>query len=163
MTHDNTNSVTLEWHEVAMASFVGWMRQIKALQAGKQDCHGYKGLGWSDHIEGACGEVAVAKTLGRYWDGSVNTFKADDLPGLQIRTRSQDDYQLIVRPKDGDEATFVHVTGRCPTYSVRGWIIGAEAKRPEWLQNYGGRPAAYFVPTAMLNDIEHLRNTAALR
>jgi hypothetical protein len=128
-TDATTDTVTLTWHEAAMASHVGWMRQLAAIKAGKHDCHGYDGEGWSEHIEGACGELAVAKILGRYWDGSVNTWKADDLPGLQIRTRSRHDYDLIVRPGDDDQAAWVLVTGRCPEYRVRGWITGAEAKR----------------------------------
>lgn len=152
--------VTLNWHEVATASHVGWMRQIKALQSDKHNTHGYTGEGWSEHCEGACGEMAVAKYLERYWNGSVNTWKSDDLPGIQVRTRSQHDYQLIVRPRDDDQAAFVLVTGRSPSYRVRGYITGADAKRPEWLQTYGGRPAAYFVPTLNLNDIEDLRQTA---
>lgn len=162
-TDATTNWVTLTWHEAAMASHVGWMRHIKAMFAGKQDSHGYEGDGWSEHIEGACGELAVAKVLGRYWDGSVNTWKADDLPGLQIRTRSRHEYDLIVRPGDDDQAVWVLVTGRCPEYCVRGWIAGADAKRREWLRDYGGRPAAYFVPVKQLRGVEELGATAALR
>jgi hypothetical protein len=162
-TDATTDTVTLTWHEAAMASHVGWMRQLAAIKAGKQDRHGYDGEGWSEHIEGACGELAVAKILGRYWDGSVNTWKADDLPGLQIRTRSRHDYDLIVRPGDDDQAAWVLVTGRCPEYRVRGWITGSDAKRAEWLRNYGGRPAAYFVPAEQLRGIEEIGATAASR
>ena len=158
-----TGTVTLTMHEINMAANVGLMRQLCALKAGKHDAHGFDGDGWSEHIEGACGELAVAKILGRYWDGSVNTFKADDLPGLQIRTRSRHDYDLIVRPGDDDQAVWVLVTGRCPEYRVRGWINGAEAKRAEWLRNYGGRPAAYFVPAEQLRGIEEIGATAASR
>jgi hypothetical protein len=50
----------------------------------------------------------------------------------------------------------VLVTGRCPEYRVRGWITGAEAKRAEWLRNYGGRPPAYFVPAEQLRGIEEI-------
>ena len=162
-TDAKTSTVTLTWHEAAMASHVGWMRQLAAIKAGKQDCHGYDGEGWSEHIEGACGEMAVAKFLGVYWDGSVNTWKANDLPGLQIRTRSRHDYDLIVRPGDDDQAVWVLVTGRCPEYRVHGWITGSEAKRAEWLRNYGGRPAAYFVPAWQLRGIEEIGATAASR
>lgn len=148
--------VTLSWYEAAMASHVGWMRQLKAMMAGKQDSHGYDGEGWSEHIEGACGEMAVAKLLGIFWDGSVNTWKANDLPGLQVRTRSRHDYDLIVRPGDDDESTWVLITGRCPAYCVRGWIEGRNAKRPEWLANHAGRQPAYFVPANQLNPMDEL-------
>lgn len=153
------DAVTLTWHEAAMASHVGWMRQLAAIKAGKTDSHGYGGLGWSEHIEGACGEMAVAKRLSVYWDGSINTWKANDLPGLQVRTRSRHDYELIVRPDDDDQAVWVLVTGKCPEYRVRGWISGADAKQAEWLAGHGGRPAAYFVPVERLRSVSELSAT----
>ena len=155
--------VTLSWYEAAMGSSIGSLRQLSAVKAGKQDCHGYDGEGWSEHIEGACGEIAVAKLLGIFWDGSVNTWKANDLPGLGVRTRSRHDYDLIVRPSDDDHASWVLVTGRCPHYRVHGWITGVDAKRPEFLKNYGGRPAAYFVPASELRRMDEMQSTAASR
>lgn len=141
-----------------MASHVGWMRQLAAVRAGRPDRHGYEGDGWSEHIEGACGEIAVAKALGLYWNGSVDTFKlGDDVPGLQVRTRSRDTYELIVRPNDPDDATWVLVTGRTPMFWIRGWIFGRDAKRQEWMQNHGGRPSAYFVPHVALRPLHELR------
>jgi hypothetical protein len=100
--------------------------------------------------------MAVAKLLGIFWDGSVNTWKAHDLPGLQVRTRSRHDYELLVRPGDDHQATWVLVTGRCPEYRVRGWIVGIDAKQKQWLHGYGGRPPAYFVPHAALRPVEEL-------
>lgn len=147
---------TLEWYEAAMASDVGRMRHLASIKAGRPDAYGYDGLGWSEHIEGACGEMAVAKCLGVYWDGSVNSFKSNDLPGIQIKTRSREDYELIVRPGDSPEAAYVLVTGKCPNYSVRGWIYGKDAMREEWLRDHGGRPAAYFVPHSSLQPMEQL-------
>lgn len=148
--------ITLTLAEVAMASEIGRLRQLAALKAKRADQHGFTGEGWSEHIEGACGELAVAKALGRYWDGSINTFQADDLPGLQVRTRSAHHYDLLVRPQDKDTALWIHVTGRCPTYVVHGWLPGHEAKRPEYLQTHGGRPPAYFVPASALRPLTEL-------
>jgi hypothetical protein len=155
-----------------------WFRTERGRLAGELDAfgnlvkhahhHGHAhdhgdGEGWSEHIEGACGEIAVAKLLGIFWDGSVNTWKANDLPGLGVRTRSRHDYDLIVRPSDDDHASWVLVTGRCPHYRVHGWITGAAAKRPEFLKNYGGRPAAYFVPASELRRMDQMQSTAASR
>lgn len=137
-----------------MASEIGRLRQLSSVRHGRKDQHGFKGEGWNEHIEGACGELAVAKALNLYWNGSIDTFKENDLPGLQIRTRSKHDYDLIVRPDDSNESKWVLVTGRCPEYDVRGWIQGIDAKKPEWQQTYGNRPAAFFVPAAALNPIE---------
>lgn len=103
------------------------------------------------HVEGALGELAVAKALGMYWSGSINGFRAPDVgQSIQVRTRSRHDYDLIVRDSDADEAAFVLVTGSAPEYHVRGWMRGALAKRDEYRQEHGGRPPAYFVPAAHL-------------
>lgn len=148
--------ITLTAHEMLLASDVGRMRQISSLRRGLADAHGYSGDdGWTAHIEGACGELVVAKLLGLYWDGSVNTFqRGGDVADLQVRTRSKHYYELIVRPNDKDDARFILVTGIAPVYRVRGWILGRDAKRPEWSQTHGGRPAAFFVPHGSLQGFE---------
>jgi hypothetical protein len=55
--------VTLTWHELMAASLVGIMRQVSSLKDGRQHIAGMTGIGWDTHIEGACGEAAVAKAL----------------------------------------------------------------------------------------------------
>jgi len=149
--------IQLANHEVGAAVRVGGLRHWEAVRGGMADRHGFDGDGWGVHIEGALGEMAAAKALNIYWDGSVNTFKAHDLVGIQVRTRSRNDYELIVRPSDDDDAAWVLVTGKHGTYNVRGWIRGKDAKREEWLQTHGQRPPAYFVPHAALLPIEGLR------
>lgn len=139
-----------------MASEVGRLRHLAAIKAGRRDQHGFEGDGWSVHIEGACGECAVAKALGLYWNGSINTFKADDIPGAQIRTRSRHDWQLYVRPHESNQAAWILVTGRCPNYQIHGWLYGHEAKQEQWLCDHGGRPPAYFVPNSELRLITDL-------
>lgn len=150
------DTITLTWHEAAMAAEIGTLRQLASIRHDRQDRHGFTGEGWSEHIEGACGELAVAKFLGCYWNGSVNSFAACDLPFVQVRTRSRHDYDLIVRDKDNDEEYYVLVTGKCPHYRIRGWISGGDAKRPEWLAEHGGRPPAWFVPAGELQDMDAL-------
>lgn len=101
--------------------------------------------------------MAVAKLMGIYWPGSVNTFKAHDLPGLEVRTRSEHAYELIVREDDDPDTLFVLVTGKCPEYYVRGFIKGSDAfSRPQWLRDHGGREPAYFIPHASLSPTELL-------
>lgn len=147
----------LTWHEVAMASEIGRLRQLASVKHGRQDRHGFEGAGWDAHIEGACGELAVARRLGRYWNGSVNNFDGADVSGgLQVRTRSSHSYDLLIRPDDSPDASWVLVTGRCPDYWVRGWIQGREAKDPRWLRAHGNRPAAYFLPASKLRPMAEL-------
>jgi hypothetical protein len=151
--------IELNWTETWIAAEVGKLRQFESLRKGLQDKYGFDGeKGWSIHIEGASGEMAVAKCLGVYWGGSVNTFRTQaDVGRLEIRTRSRSDYDLLVRPDDKNDSIFVHVTGRSPKFKIHGWMKGADAKRPEWLQTYGSRDPAYFVPARFLKDMSQLR------
>ena len=149
--------VTLNWYEAAMGSDIGRLRQLSSIKSGLVDAHGFDGGGWTEHIEGACGELAVAKATGVFWDGSINSFSRPDLPGrIQVRTRSRDDYALIVRDNDNDGDSFVLVTGRCPNYTVRGWILGGDAKKEEFRRAYGGRESAFFVPQSKLLCLSNL-------
>ena len=140
-----------------MAAQVGILRRLASLKNGRPNRHGFDGTNaWNIDIEGACGEMAVAKVLGVFWDGSVDTFSANDLPNLQVRTSPDVNDRLIVRPGDSDTGRWCLVTGAFPDYVVHGWISGADAKRPEWSRDYNGRPPAYFVPQQALLPLSDL-------
>jgi hypothetical protein len=152
--------VTLTPAEVMQAALCGVMRQAKSMHG--RERNGYEGMdnydAWSRHIEGAAGECATAKVLGRYWPASLNTFDGPDLgENIQVRTRSRPEYELIVRPVARDADLYVLVTGRIPQFLVCGWLLAREAKRECWLRPHGARPPAYFVPQAALRDIEELK------
>jgi hypothetical protein len=146
-----------------LAVGVGVRRQLAALRDNRPDKHGYEGDGFSIHIHGAGGEMAFAKFAGLYWNGSVDTFKSPDLgSNIQVRTRSgvggRED--LIVRANDRSEDVFVLVVGQMPNYTVVGWRSGMFCKKPAYAREYGGRPSAYFVPRADLNDFDLLAKIA---
>ncbi len=151
-------NVTLNREQLQSAVNVGAARHMAALRRGLEDRHGALAGGWSLHIEGACGEYAAAIALHLPWTPNINTFKgpAGDIGrGVEVRTRSRHDYDLIVR-KDDFNRPFVLVTGIAPRFRVRGWIMGDDAKRPEWLREHGGREAAYFVPFGALRPLIEL-------
>ena len=109
------------------------------------------------HFDGVKGEMVAAKSINHHWVPTVNTFSAPDIgSNIQVRTRSRDDYQLIVRNKDADDEIFILVRGKGVTYTVVGWVYGHEAKQEKYLKNHGGRPAAYFVPDSELRNINAL-------
>jgi hypothetical protein len=146
--------VVLTPSEILMAATIGLMRHIASVKAGLPDRNGHEGAGWNLHIEGACGELAVAKGLGLYWTGGINTFKGSgDVGKIQVRTRSKPEYELIIRPDDDEDATFVLVTGLCPAYDIVGKIVARDGKRQEWLCEHGDRPPAWFVPQKALEPI----------
>ena len=149
--------VRLRDYEVLQAAMTGMMRQVSAIK--RNSVSKISGREWQAHIEGACGELAVAKVMGRYWGGGINTYKSGgdiDSTGWEVRTRSSHDYDLIVRDDDDDERIFILVTGHAPDYRVHGWIRAADAKQHEWQKNYGGHGLAYFVPHHALSEMGEL-------
>ena len=102
--------VTLTWSEVFHASSIGRMRKVRSMQKGSQNNHGFSGSGWNEDIEGACAEMAVAKSLQIYWNGGVDTYKDSDVGHYQVRWSDKHNNSLIVRPDDADDAVFVFVT-----------------------------------------------------
>jgi hypothetical protein len=152
-------TIKLEPYEYQSASIVAVRRVCTSISKNSINSHGFKGHGWNENVEGACAEMAVAKHLDIYWSGSNGTYKKADLStNLEVRWTGLDGGSLIVRPGDNDDATFILVTGRCPTYSIRGFMKGKEAKNDRWLDYLGNpeRPPAYVIPQHELNDINEL-------
>ena len=151
-------TVTLSKQEFFYASQVGTMRQIASVLRGLPDRHGAKPAdGWSLHIEGACGELAFARASGRFWSPSVDTFKSQgDVGGVEVRTRSEHHFELIVRESDDPSRVYALVTGRSPAFRVHGWLVGVDARRADWLRTHGNREAAYFVPQSELRPLKEL-------
>ena len=149
--------VALEKYELLVAAEVGMRRNVISMQSKENNKVNNKDFGWHTDIESACGEMAVAKGLGIYWDGSVNTFKKPDVGNYQVRHTQKADGKLIVRPKDSDKETYILVTGTSPTFNIVGWIQGADAKQDEHIfKGYNGMPDAWFVAQSKLNDIKLL-------
>jgi len=143
----------LEWRFGVM---LGFERHREVVASDRRDRYGLPDDNDSlfRHINGACGELAVAKWRGCYFTPTINTFKAADIgTNVQVRTRSRHDYDLLVRPHEADDDIFVLVTGMAPHFCLRGWIKGAEGKRSEFLQDHGGRGEAYFVPAHVLHRL----------
>lgn len=140
--------VTLTWPELLIGATIGVRRHIEAIRRGYRPKHGMSDKkAWGAHIEGSCGELAYAKFAGVYWEGPINTFKkGGDVGDIQVRTRSKDEWDLIVRDDDDDKNVFVLVVGMAPIYRMVGWLRAKDAKKEEYKQFYGNRPPAFFVP-----------------
>jgi hypothetical protein len=149
--------VTLAPHEIQMGAEVAVRRRVSAIEHGMTDAHGYNGeQAWEQEVTSCLAEMAVAKCLGRYWDGGVDTFKRGDVGRLQVRFTKRTDGRLIIRRSDKQEDVFVLVVGFGPTsFEVVGWIRGSEAREDRWLTNMGnGRPECWAVPRHALKKIE---------
>jgi hypothetical protein len=148
--------VTLSWLEVFQAACAGSMRRIDALKYGRVHRYGEPSLNfWGVDIEGAAAEMAFAKLANTYWHSIAR--RPEELPGdvgtMQVRCTQREDGCLILHPEDDDDACFYLLTGQIPTFTVRGWIFGADGKRQEFWRTDTGRPA-YFVPQSVLCSTE---------
>jgi hypothetical protein len=159
--------VTLTWSEVIAAALVGVMRQVQNLRDKRKDRNGCPPEeGWTFHINGACGETALAKGRASYWTGmgALGDLDARDVGGLQARTTPYPNGRLKIYPNDNDDDVFVLVRGSAPTFELVGWMTAREAKaaRDDKGKDFlcdptnGGRPPAYFVPAPVLHPMEEL-------
>ncbi len=150
-------TVTLSPMEMEIAAVVGAHRRIENIHVGRKDSYGAmrEENGWTLDIEGAAGEMAVAKWSGKYWCGNLGDLKADDVGRLQVRSTANHTGRLIIHEKDRDDRAFILVTGTAPTLVLRGWMWGKEAKQQcYWADpTAGGRPA-FFVPQCDLRPIK---------
>jgi hypothetical protein len=149
--------ITLCSSELMQAAQVGSMRRISSLKNGLKDKPYSKFIvpGWAMDIDGAAAEMAVSKYLHLYWSGHVNNFTGDDVQGgRQVRSTGYEDGKLIVRPADSDDALFILVVAYPPVYSIRGGILGRDAKVDKYWRDPGnGDAPAWWVPQDALSEL----------
>ena len=111
------------------------------------------------HLLGAAGEMAVAAHLRMksfLYKETQAKRGSDDLPGMDIKTRSKHKYDLIVQKNEDPNKKFVLVTIEDKTTLIHGWCYGRDAMKEEyWADPARGRPA-YFVPKEVLRCMNTL-------
>jgi hypothetical protein len=122
--------VKLTWFELKLAAEVGVLRNVESYKKGLPDKHYTAKENWSTHILGASCELALAKILGIYWDGSVNVFKVPDVGPYHVRGTYQTQYDPLMNglklwEKDWKFSTepfvLVHQVKE-GVFQVMGWI-----------------------------------------
>jgi hypothetical protein len=107
---------------------------------------------------GCLGEVAVAMHLGVEWQPQINVFHdVPDVAHVDVRSVNGCRARLIIRDNDPLPRPFVlaaHV-GAGHMW-VRGWLIAAEARRDEWVDDPGERRPSWFVPASALYPMNAL-------
>lgn len=148
-------TIELNANEVLVAGYVGMRRNAEASFNGRKARFPERVTGelWGFHIEAAHAELAVCKYLGVYWGFGVNTFHVEDIVGTNLEVRWSSREDVKVRPDD--KGIIVSVTGKCPTYEIKGWIRAEDAKQEKW--KFNREPVCYFVPHKELNPIEELK------
>jgi len=143
--------------EMLIAAQVGIQRQVQNLKNGAKPAYGAgRDNDWQLNIEGALGEMALAKFLGVYWDGK-GEMRDPDVGNVDVRTTPKPNNRLILHTADPDDRRFYLLTGYNGEYIVRGSIMGWEGKHDKYWTDPGtGRPA-YFVPQQALKAPERGR------
>lgn len=134
-------------------------------EAERLKCRNYKLSKSTDleiHLLGVWGEWAYSKFARAVGTLTLNTFKESaDVDGIEIRTRSLHRYELIIRPDDHLERSFVLITTEHPQkgdglFIIKGWLPGKLASSRVGLKSHGGGPPAWFVPAHLLYSIREL-------
>jgi hypothetical protein len=148
--------VRLERHEFVHAATLGVQRQVDNVLKGRTDQHGADERdAWGLHVRGACGELAVAKALNRFWSGALGNLRAADVGPYQVRHTLRQTNGL--RLHHADEGVFILVTGDPPNLCVRGWLEACEGKHARfWGDPTGLDRPAFFVPQHLLRPMEDL-------
>lgn len=151
-------TVELDWSEMQQGALAGVNRRIRAIRSRRRtrdDSPPPDGY-WETDINGALCELAAAKALKLFWSDTSRLDKNDgDFAGLQVRGTTHKDGRLIVYRDDYDNQIYLLVIQDGATFVLRGWILGADAKRDRYW-NASARIPAYFVPQDALNDMSQL-------
>lgn len=149
-----------------IASYIGAARNVYAIARNLVPGAGVGMVDtWTVNVEGAQGELAVAKLLDIYWCPRIGDTKADDVGPYQVRTNCSRKWtDTVLRPKDRDDRIFIGVLALDPPeFEIMGWIWAHEAKQEQWLSNGAeGRPKCWFVPRPALKPMERLPTVAQL-
>jgi len=113
------------------------------------------------HLQGCRGELAAGKAYQVPALLHVNTYHsvADIGTAGEVRTRSNPGWDLIVRPADPADRYYVLVIGSCMSgtaLDVIGGIWGLDARKKEYVADYGGYGSSWFVPQEALEPPEKI-------
>ena len=171
-----TPLIKLSEREMLVGASSGIQREVECLRSSgggenaisnyekKNNSIGPGGL-WNNHVEGALGEIAVAKYLGMYPGGITDADATDVGDHYEVRTRPRRDYELFVRKREREkkgDKYFILAQGSYGEYTIRGWISAYEVfAHPEWYHNNENLTGyRYWVPHEFLYPILDLPKEA---
>jgi len=115
---------------------------------------------WEREIQSACSEMCVARFLNRYWEGGTfgqGSPSATDAGGHQVRWTAHPTGHLIVERSAPLDHNYVLVTGKTPSFILRGYLhlafLWDEGSEHKWW-----RGDSWWVPQGELKDCADLRD-----
>ena len=153
--------VDLSLPELSVALNAAWMRIVASAAVGLNHKTTYsrpmvKRI--QEEFIGACGEIAVGKAAGVFFVPSVGTFHRvpDCMTDCEVRSTDNLNGSLIVRDNDSDDRRYILAIVSDDKVNLVGWMMGGEAKNPEWVRDPHGQRSAWFVPQSSLRPIEEV-------
>jgi hypothetical protein len=127
------NEITLSKVEIEIARLIGTYRSNESLKEGLLN---RRESGLAFDIQNIAAKIVYAKYRDLYFDPSIDNFHGPDFKSnVKIRHTVYDTGKLIIRPQDDLNYYYVLITGKLPTFKIRGFIYGADAVRSEWHQD----------------------------
>lgn len=158
---DGEIEVRLTWGELSLASEVGKLRCISALQNDRDPGDtGYDNL-WQKCITGAAAEMAASKYLGVYWAGSLGDLGASDVGGYQTKVNNNQYYDDMRIQRRNGPGVYIHMLSHeyLPRFVICGWLAWPDPRREDWWGEKAkkGQPA-FFVPRSAVRPMSELPN-----
>ena len=155
-----TVTYNLTGSEMHLAVMAGVQRALDAIRSKRQGRYGCEDTGFDYQINGCLGELTLAKHLGVFWNGSFRDLGAVDVgKRWQVRASEYDgpNAGMILHPPDKDGQPFVKALVKLPQVTLMGWMLGHEAKQPQfWTDKLKkGRPC-FLVPHELLHGMDEL-------
>ena len=150
-----TKQYVMTWDELMMVCAVGNLRHIENIRGPNKRKSSYTKLGpYQAHIEGCCGEYALAQMLGLPWKGKGGFGGVDLGKDIEVRTTAfmGPGLCVTVKEKDPDDARVYLVRGFDGDYEAMGWINAGKAREhDEWIyRKHNNGKTDWWVP------VEHL-------
>ena len=111
----------------------------------------------ANYILGAVGEYAVAKYLGKFYDGNVGNLEAVDVAGeYEVKTTPVPTGHLIIKPEAKEAKPFVLAVVEDMMVRLPGWMKGADIKHEQYKRADQHGRASYWVPQSDLHPMSTL-------
>lgn len=154
--------VKLDNIELAQCTAAGLTRFMRKLNGHWSGHHYHDSLSWQERVaeeaEGVAAEWAVAKYYRKPFDPTESNEKyknqADVGNGLEVRWTKWNDGHLIIYEYDRKSDIAILVTGKSPTYVIKGWIPVAVAQKDRY--RHHSQPT-WWVAQHHLQPIENLK------
>ena len=111
----------------------------------------------ANYILGAVGEYAVAKYLGKFYDGNVGNLEAVDVGGeYEVKTTPVPTGHLIIKPEAKEAKPFVLAVVEDMTVRLPGWMKGTDIKQEQYKRADQYGRVLYWVPQSDLHPMSTL-------